>query len=155
VNNPSGPSQVLLARLASRFCAFPLPSVVECMRPLPTETIPAAPRFLRGVAVIRGAPTPVVDLAVVVGAPGDTPPGRYVLLRVGDRRVAVAVDRVLGVFRADGAILGDLPPLLQDAEAASVAAIGMRDEQLVLVLNPTKIIPEDVWRALESSGGRT
>ena len=50
-------------------CALPLVHVLEVMRPLPLEKVEPAPAFLLGLAVIRGEPLPVVDVAALL--PGD------------------------------------------------------------------------------------
>ena len=60
---------VLVFRFAGRIGAVPAELAVETMRPLPVEGLPAAPSFVAGVALIRGVPTPVVDLAALVGSP--------------------------------------------------------------------------------------
>lgn len=142
---------VLLARLDSGLCALPLESVVECFRPLPAQVVPGAPPFLLGVSIIRGAPVPVVDLSALVGQ-GGTRPGRFVLVRLGARRVALAVAGVVGTRSLDGNVLREAPPLLQGAEG--VSAVGVHDEQLLLLLRPARIVPDEVWRALESGEGR-
>ncbi|HZE91839.1 MAG TPA: chemotaxis protein CheW, partial [Rhizobacter sp.] len=67
----------VICRVQGRLCALPLSHVVETMRPLPTETIAGAPDFVCGLAVIRGAPVPVVDLARLLGAT-DTQARRFV-----------------------------------------------------------------------------
>ena len=145
-------SAVLLARLGPRLCAFPLTGVIECLRPLPVETLPNAPQSVLGVSVIRGKPVPVVDLRPLLGAPGDTPPGRFVLLRLGERRVALTVASVLGVRQLDRDAFQDLPPLLQGAGDEVVNALGVRDEQLLFLLQPARAVPDEVWAALEQSG---
>jgi chemotaxis signal transduction protein len=50
------------------------------MRPLPVERIAGMLSFVRGVSIIRGVPTPVVDLGVVLGTPGEAV-DRFVTLR--------------------------------------------------------------------------
>ena len=52
---------VLVVMVGARACAIPLDHVAETMRPLPIEPVAGTPGFVRGVSVIRGAPTPVVD----------------------------------------------------------------------------------------------
>jgi purine-binding chemotaxis protein CheW len=36
------------------------------MRPLPIKPIAGTPGFVRGVSIIRGAPTPVIDLKALL-----------------------------------------------------------------------------------------
>ncbi|MFL5302954.1 MAG: chemotaxis protein CheW, partial [Anaeromyxobacteraceae bacterium] len=61
MTGPSRPN-VLLVRAGSRLCALPLACVVETLRPLHTSPLAGTPACVSGVAVVRGAPTPVVDL---------------------------------------------------------------------------------------------
>jgi purine-binding chemotaxis protein CheW len=145
---------VLLARSGGRLSAIPLAGVIECLRPLPVEAVPGAPPFLLGLSVIRGEPVPVVDLSTIIGTPDGTPPGRYVLLRLGARRVALAVGGVVGVRELNADALKNLPPLLQAADAEAVTAIGVRDHQLLMLLQPARLVPDELWQAPASDGGR-
>jgi purine-binding chemotaxis protein CheW len=117
------------------------------MRPLPVEALAHAPAFVRGLSIIRGAPTPVVSLATLFTGHDGTPT-RFVVVRVGERRVALAVDAVLGVFKLDPATVRDLPPLAQDADANALQAIGALDAHLLFVLNSTFLIPDEIWQKL-------
>jgi purine-binding chemotaxis protein CheW len=143
---------VLVVRTGCQICALPLENIVETMRPLATESIADMPPLIRGLAIIRGSPVPVVDLNMLVGTRHDVPIGRFVLLRLGERRAAVAVEQVLGVRRLDGSVLQKFPPLLQDAYSEMVTAIAMRDQELLLILQLSRIVPDEVWQSLEASG---
>jgi purine-binding chemotaxis protein CheW len=143
-------SLVLLATANFRVCAFPLPYVVETMRPLPIETLPGLPPFVKGLSIIRGAPIPVVDLGFAVGNSPGSEITRFITLRVGERQVALAVQAVAGVSELDPEKLQELPPLLGKGDADMVEAISATDSQLFLVLRAARIVPEEVWRVLES-----
>ena len=81
-------SPVLVVMVGARTCAFPLQHVAETMRPLPIEPIAGTPGFVRGVSVIRGVPTPVVDLKALLENSENSPSyGRFVALKLDDRRV--------------------------------------------------------------------
>ncbi len=62
----SSSNQSLLCRIAGRLCAVPLESVLETMRPGATEPLAEAPRFVLGLAIIRGEPMPVVDMGRLI-----------------------------------------------------------------------------------------
>ena len=138
----------LVCRVQARLFALPLGQVVETMRPLPVERIAGAPHFMPGLAVIRGAPVPVVDAARLLGAAGGDA-RRFVTVLAGSRCVALAVGSVLGVRALAAGSLHELPPLLQEAGADVVAAIGLLDAELLLVLQGTRLLPEDVWGGLD------
>jgi purine-binding chemotaxis protein CheW len=140
----------LLCRGRSRLCALPLDSVVETMRPLPIEVLPGCPPFVRGVAVIRGKPTPVADLGVLLGAADPPQPVRFVMLKTGGKQVALSVEAVLGIRELTSASLQELPALLREASVDVVSALGTLDVQLLLVLEAARMIPPSVWQVLEA-----
>lgn len=144
---------VLLLRSGGRFCGLPVEHVVETMRPLPTESLGEAPSFVRGLARIRGEAVPVLDLNRLLGGSEDTVAGRYLSLRVGARRVALAVEELLELRVLDRDLLSSLPPLLS-AGAAAVQAVGALDSSLLLVLQAAKLIPDGDWLAVEPAPGR-
>jgi purine-binding chemotaxis protein CheW len=137
-----GPS--LLCRAEARWCALPLPHVVETMRPLPISPIPGTPPFVAGLAIIRGAAVPVVDLARLLGAT-DSKPKRFVSMTTQRGRIALAVDQVEGVRSLPPDIVHSLPPLLQSADSRFVEVIGTLDAELLLVLQIARLMPEDLW----------
>jgi purine-binding chemotaxis protein CheW len=137
----------LVCRVATRRCALWLEDVVETMRPLPVEPLAGAPPFVRGVAVVRGDPVPVVDAASLLGA-GESRPTRFVTVTAGDRGVGLAVDAVLGVEVISRESLEELPPLLGDASAAVVSAMGALGSELVVALRSARLVPADVWALL-------
>src|SRR5437667_12610117 len=89
----TGPAAWLLCRAGMCLCALPLEHVVEIMRVLPIETLSGAPRYVRGLCIIRGSPTPVVDAALLLGDVVIRPE-RLVAIRTGIRMVALAVEAV-------------------------------------------------------------
>jgi purine-binding chemotaxis protein CheW len=146
----------LICRSAGNLCALPLDKVGEIMRPLPLERAakhrpgePPLVPFVLGAAIIRGAAIPVVSLAGLLGEEDAAPAGRYVSLRLGERRAALAVGSVEGIreLRRPGAIA----PLLGAIEHEAVAAIAAHDAELLFVLEAAKLVPEEAWG--EAPGG--
>jgi len=140
----------LLCRLGDGLCALPLDCVVETMRPLPIERIAHAPSFVLGLSVVRGQPIPVIDAAGLFRGGQTAAPHRFVTVRVGERRAALAVDDVLGLRDLALLSLGALPPLLDGADSSAVAAVGALDRQLLMVLGGVRDIPPAVWHSMES-----
>jgi purine-binding chemotaxis protein CheW len=130
-------TDVLLVRIGARLAAIPAGDVVEVMRPLSVQRAAGAPAFVAGMAVVRGTPVPVVDLRVLLGAPADAPPSRWVSARLEDRRVALSVDEVLGIRALPPDALGRLPPLLEGAGSA-VGSLGVLDRQLLFLLQASR-----------------
>jgi purine-binding chemotaxis protein CheW len=136
------PDLSLICRVQTRLCALPLAYVVETMRPLPVQPWSGAPAFVRGLAIIRGSPIPVLDAAQLVEGDADGEGAwseRFVTVAVEHRRVALAVDDVLGVQSIQADALRELPPLLQNA--AAVSAIGVLDARLLVVLHGARLMP--------------
>jgi purine-binding chemotaxis protein CheW len=129
----------LIARVGAITCAIPIEHVVETMRPLPVEPLGHAHELVRGLAVIRGVPTPVIDTACLLGTPGGTPT-RFVIVRVDDRKAALIVDEVIEVRLFANQALSALPPLIAAPDA--VAAIGAADSRLLVVLEAARTIPD-------------
>jgi purine-binding chemotaxis protein CheW len=119
------------------------------MRPLPIESVAGTPSFVRGVSVIRGVPTPVVDLKALLESCENSPSyGRFVALKCDARRVVIGVDSVVGLRNLDSAQLGELPPLLRDVAIDLIESFGTLDAQLLLVLRAGCIVPDEVWATL-------
>lgn len=138
--------QVLIVHLGPLRCALPIGSAVEVMRPRPVDPLPAVPASVRGVAVIRGRPVPVVDGRRLLGQT-DAPPGRFVVLATGaddGDRTALAVDAVDGIQTLDHATFYDMPPLLREAARDRVEEIATLDGRLLLVLDAARLAPPRV-----------
>ena len=140
-------SRSLVVRVQSGVCAVPLIHVLETMRPVPIEPIAGVPPFVRGVSIIRGVLTPVVDLGAILGMP-DGVAERFVTLRLGDRQVALSVGEVLGVRELQASRIQELPPLLRGASPDVVATLSTLDEEVLTVLQAGWELPDDVWQAL-------
>lgn len=137
-------SQTLICNVGSKLCSLPLAGVVETFRPLPVETVSGAPGFVLGLSIVRGKPVPVVDLSRLLnGHPGT--PVRFVVVRAGERRVALAVDGVVGIRPIATEQQEVMPPLLRDADSDIVSAIGMLDDALFLMLQASRIVPDDFF----------
>ena len=131
--------------VGSYFCAVPVDHVIETMRPLPVEPIAGAPLFVCGIAILRGIPVPVVDLGLLLAVPANRG-ARFVALRLGERRVALKVDEVIGVRRLQTSMLQQVPSLLGGVGSDLVEAIGTLDTQFLLVLRASRILPTDTWQ---------
>lgn len=118
---------------------------------LAVEPFPGAPRIVRGLAVVRDVPSPVIEAARLLGS-GEGPGRRWISLRAGGRQAILAVDEVLGVRPLPSDDCLPLPPLLREAAPDVVAGLGRLDAELLLVLQSSRGLPEDVWAGLELPG---
>jgi len=149
----SGSTRFLLCSVRELRCALPLEHVLETMRPLPVTSMAGMPSFVQGVAVVRGSPIPVVDAALLfLGLASQAT--RFVTVKTGAHRLALAVDAVVGVVDLSLDTLAALPPLLRGARLEAVSTIGTLDADLLLVMRATRLVPEEVWTTLQAAGAR-
>ncbi|XYI00071.1 chemotaxis protein CheW [Sorangium sp. So ce1128] len=141
----------LLVRVHSWFCALPLSVVVETMRALDIRKVDSAPRFIRGLSIVRGTLLPIVDLAALLGSEGGQG-RRLILVRAGERHLALAVDEVLGIRRLDDEALTRTPPLVSSALSEGVEQLGSLDGEALATIEVMRLIPSDVWDALRQAG---
>jgi purine-binding chemotaxis protein CheW len=123
--------------------------VTEIMRPLQVDRLAEAPRFVAGVSIVRGRPTPIIDAGLLISDDrGD--PTRFVIVKIDEHRsVGLAVDDVIGVRELEGSLLTDLPPLLQESEGAGISRIASLDGELLVMLETARIVPDAVWTEIE------
>lgn len=141
--------KALILGVQTRMCALALNHVIETMRPLPIEVVSGVPSFVRGVAIIRGIPTPVVDLGAVLGASSEHKGERFVTVRAGDRQVAMLVSTVIGIRDFEAlALTQELPPLLQEASQDVIEKIGTLDERFLEVLREGWKLSDEVWHTV-------
>jgi len=131
--------------------ALPLEAIAETMRPLPISPISAAPTFVRGVSLVRGTPSPVVNLALLLGGNVAEPgPGRrFVSLRMPEGHLALEVDEVVGLRWLQEQSLEEAPALLNGSGEGRVQRLGSLDGRLLAVLGTARLLPEDFWNRLQ------
>jgi len=105
--------------------------------PLPIEPRCRDARFRPGVSVIRGAPTPSsTSRALLENGENSATYGRFVTIKLGERRVALGVDGVAGLTNLDSAQLAELPRFCEMPPPTSSrqSAPAMRSSWLCFVL---------------------
>lgn len=150
----------LVFRAGALLCALRLDEVVETMRPLKTRPLAGTPAFVRGISVLRGVPTPVIDVARLLGGSAEDtrnePPEhadaeRYIAVRTERGPVALAVGGILGVQVIEAEPSGGHPALL-GANSRFVAGVGTVGTQPLLLLQSMRTVPDDVWEAAAAAG---
>lgn len=136
-----------------RLCALPVRFVDEVMRPLPIEPVGDMPAYVAGVSVIRGVPTPVVDLgALLDNRPTTGTFGRLVTVKLGERQAALGVDDAIGLRQLDPATVDRVPPVLGDTASNVIEGLAVHDRQLTVVLRAMMLIPDRVWSSVDAHG---
>jgi purine-binding chemotaxis protein CheW len=137
----------LAFRADRHLVAMRLGYVTEVVRPLPVEPLAGVPPFVRGFCVLRGVPTPVVDIRVLLGGEpaAAARPGRFVGTSTDRSTVALAVDEIIGIRNLPLDLLYDLPTAFAPDMCESVAAAGVEP---MLVLSSARVVPDSVWAVL-------
>ena len=137
-----GGALALVFRAGSLLCALRLDEVVETMRPLPTRPLAGTPPYVRGITIMRGVPTPVVDVARVLGGEA-AETERFVAVRTEHGPIAFATGPVLGIRATPPAG----PAAYPGVSSRLVAGVGMIGTEPVLLLQSMRVVPDEVWAA--------
>lgn len=141
----------LVFRAGSLLCALRLEDVVETMRPLATHPLTGTPPYVSGICIMRGLPTPVVDVSRLLGG-GDAEVTRFVAVRTERSPVAFATGTIFGVRPVAAEPAARHAALLGEGPARLVAAVGTIDAEPVLLLQSMRLVPDGVWAAAAPVG---
>lgn len=122
-------------RVAGAEFGIPMSRVREVLRPAPVTRTPFPPPDVRGVAHLRGALLPVMDLGTRLGGAPAQEPGRMVVVE-GAEPVALLVDRITGVVETDELVIPPPPEAEAALPAGWLAGVVTPDEgRMVALLN--------------------
>jgi purine-binding chemotaxis protein CheW len=93
----------MVVRNGARSAAFLAAFAREVAPRTPSVRLPGAPAFVCGVVNVRGTLVPLVDLGRLLGAEPAGPSGWVVMLELGGRRCAIAVESLPVLRSADAA----------------------------------------------------
>ncbi len=141
----------LVFRAGPLLCALRLDEVVETMRPRETLPLAGTPAFVRGISVLRGVPTPVIDVSRLLGG-GPAEPERFVTVHTERGAVALATGELLGIHAVDTDAAGGHPALLGGASSRLVAGVGSVEDEPLLLLQSMRTVPDEVWEAAAAAG---
>ena len=133
--------------------AVPLAAVVEVVRPVWVTPVPEVPEHVLGMIRFRQAVVPVIDLRVRFGPaqPAFLYANRFMIVRIGDRSVALVVDEVIDLveFRGtdvhapDAFTAATLPPI--------VSAVLTLDGGLVALLDVSSVVTASDLAAVDAA----
>lgn len=103
-------------RIGGEDYAVDIMRVREIINPLPVTPVPRAPTFVEGVVRLRSEVIPVVDVRKRFGLPATpaTRKTRYVVVRIGGRRIALVVDEVTEVVRLERSEIRPAPSFAEE-----------------------------------------
>jgi purine-binding chemotaxis protein CheW len=151
-DSDDGGTRMLIVRAGGRLCGLPLSSVVEIMRPLPVQALAGLPAYLRGLAVIRGQPLPVVDVSTLLAGVADDRIGRFLTMRGEGRPFSLAVEAVLGMRAVDRTGLRAIPELREPAREL-VDSVGALGTELLTVLKASRAFSDEMWAGIHQAQG--
>jgi purine-binding chemotaxis protein CheW len=134
--------ETLLFELAGQRFAVPLSGVIELTRACALQSLPNAPGLVLGVLNLRGAIVPVLDLRRRFGLPETAleVSDYFVFAQVAERRVALRVDRLLGIELLAAVPISEAPNLPVSLEYLSgVAAVA---DGVVLIYDLSTFLSE-------------
>lgn len=137
-----GQNLFVQAQVGGERVGFPVSAVREIVHMPPISRVPRAPRWLRGVAALRGQTIPIVCLRERFGMEpvAPTPQMRVVIAEVHGQPVGFLVD---GVYTVRHFADEDIEPpttLLLNEKNSYIGAIGHDGDQLVLLLQPDALL---------------
>lgn len=142
----TGRREILAFHVGEEVYGFDIGDVAEILLPRAVTPLPRTPPFVLGVASLRGAVLPVLDLAGRLGMDRGEPgrSSRILVVRDGEEAMGLWVDRVRGVVRfADGGIASNATAATVDPEF--LKGIGYdREDSLVAVLDAARLCDFEV-----------
>lgn len=120
----AGEVELLMFRVGAELFAFELVAAEEAVELECVHEVPDMPEAMRGVIDLRGRLVPVYSPAGTLRVPHAPNGGVLVLMRSGERRVALVVDDVEDVIVLDRTMLRPPPSADTDSLVLGVAFIG-------------------------------
>ncbi len=139
-----GQNLYVRAQVGGEAIGFPVEAVREIVHVPPIARIPRAPRWLRGVASLRGQSIPIVCLRERFGMEGvpPSPQMRLVIAEVSGQPVGFLVDSVSTVHHFADEHIEPPTALLLNEQNRYVQAIGHDGDTLVLLLHPERLLEQ-------------
>ncbi len=128
-------------------------ATVESIIKMQTITrLPQAPSFVEGIINLRGKILPVVDLRkrLNIDLTEITKDSRMVVVALAGSTVAMVVDQVNEVLRINDDIVEVAPAISQSVDSRFIEGIAKINEDLVILLNLSKVLDTSETSMLEA-----
>lgn len=146
------------AHLDTKFITFamgeeeygvPVLQVVEIVRREQLIPVPHARPELLGLMDIRGTVLPLINLRTRLGLGADRPDGdRAIVMDIGGRRVALAVDRVSHVESFPEEMVDTGPTAMRSASSRFILGVGKKSDRFVILLDLRELYSTEELRQL-------
>jgi len=115
--------------------------VQEISRQVELTPVPGAPESIRGVINLRGEVVTVLNLHYLLGARPLAPGAGWcnLILSFGLDRVGICVDRVSDILTVPEHAIVNGPSNLRTIESRYIEGVYLRDDAVVVILDPVKL----------------
>jgi len=127
-------AQFVLVRRTGLLIGLRVAEVESAGRVRDITPVPGAPEWLRGATVHRGHVVSLIDLVGLWGEARGADLPSFVCLRLGERRLGVLVEELLGFDETDASLES-----WQGIERAGVVAVTHRARERVLVISAERL----------------
>jgi len=144
-------SKFVFFRLGSEMYGVDVRYVRSIERLGAATRVPHAPPYVRGVMNLRGSVIPLVDLRLRLGLPaGETSERtRVLIVNLGDKEIGYIVDEANDVRDLTEASVEPTPEVAKTERARYLAGVARIGEELVLLLDLTRVLNEEETQELE------
>jgi purine-binding chemotaxis protein CheW len=146
-----GGENVLVLKDGNIFLCIPARHTIEIMRPLPIRQLLNPPHCILGISIIRGKPTPVLDIFKLLNTESGNKPTRFVLIKSGEKELALAVAQVLYTTSIPLTVLNELPSVFREGNDTMIKSLAVADEQLGAMLDASKLMTKELLERMEGS----
>ena len=107
--------------------------------------VPGTPPHVAGVVQLRGRVVPVVDLRARFGlAPAERGlDARVIVVRVGERHVALLADRAREVIEVPDDAFGPTPEIIAEQAAGFVRSVAQKGDRILMLVDLERIVGRD------------
>ncbi len=134
--------QLVIFKLDKEAFGVDIALVESIIKMMPVTRLPQAPEFVEGVINLRGKIMPVIDLRkrLAIGLSESTRETRMVVVALGATTVAMVVDEVNEVLRINDDIVEVPPAISQSIDSHFITGIAKIGEELVILLDLSKVL---------------
>jgi purine-binding chemotaxis protein CheW len=134
--------QLVIFKLGNESFGVEIATVESIIKMQTITRLPQAPSFVEGIINLRGKILPVVDLRkrLNIDLTEITKDSRMVVVALAGSTVAMVVDQVNEVLRINDDIVEAPPAISQSVESRFIEGIAKINEDLVILLNLSKVL---------------
>jgi purine-binding chemotaxis protein CheW len=144
--------QLVIFKLGNESFGVEIATVESIIKMQTITRLPQSPGFVEGIINLRGKILPVVDLRkrLAIDLTEITKDSRMVVVDLAGATVAMIVDQVNEVLRINDEIVEAPPAISQSVDSRFIEGIAKVNQDLVILLNLSKILNTSETSMLET-----